>query len=116
MKQTLYQCATCNMTEDGYCICESCINNCHEGHLTYQSFSESGFCDCGWEGSRGIRPCKFVLPSGLKVFEAMKKGIFPDQATFDLYNQLLLEYNICLKTLCDGVRTTKKKRGIQKLF
>ena len=58
MVQKLYQCATCDMTEDGYHICEICIKNCHAGHITFQKDSYEkgfglGFCDCGEEGSRG---------------------------------------------------------------
>ena len=58
-------CATCFKTENGYCICEICINNCHEGHITFQTdaYEEGfglGFCDCGEEGSRGIGSCKML--------------------------------------------------------
>ena len=62
------------MNEDGYCICEICIKNCHAGHKTYltKEFDEGfgpGFCDCGDEGSRGIRSCKMLkgtVPSELQ--------------------------------------------------
>ena len=66
--QKLYQCATCNMTKNEDCICEICIKNCHEGHITFkiskiemQGISYSrGFCVCGDEGSIGIRSCKML--------------------------------------------------------
>ena len=53
------------MNEDGYCICEICIKNCHAGHKTYltEEFEEGfgpGFCDCGDEGSRGLKTCKML--------------------------------------------------------
>ena len=65
VNQKLYQCDTCSMNEDGYCICEICIRNCHAGHKTYltKEFDEGfgpGFCDCGDEGSQGIRTCKII--------------------------------------------------------
>ena len=65
MVQKFYRCATCNMTEDGLCICEICIKNCHAGHIifespTYKEGIGEGFCDCGEEGSRGIRSCKML--------------------------------------------------------
>ena len=64
-RQKLYQCATCNMVEDGYCICRICVKTCHEGHIIFQSdrYEQGfglGFCDCGEEGSRGIRSCKML--------------------------------------------------------
>ena len=63
-RQKLYQCATCNMVEGGYCICQICIKTCHEGHnivqKTYKGGFGLGFCDCGEEGSRGVRPCKML--------------------------------------------------------
>ena len=60
-KQRWYQCATCSMAEDGYCICQICIKTCHEGHNILQTNTCGlGFCDCGEEGSRGIRPCKML--------------------------------------------------------
>ena len=66
MLQKFYWCATCNIpSADEYCICEICIKNCHAGHITYETpiFEEGfgpGFCDCGEEGSRGIRSCKML--------------------------------------------------------
>ena len=82
IKQKLYRCATCHMTGklstgDKYCICEICINSCHAGHDTtfIDQFNFHGFCDCGDEGSRGIRSCKMLkgtVPSGLqKVYLGM---------------------------------------------
>ena len=60
-EQKWYKCATCNMVEDGYCICQICIKTCHEGHTNYlTNIYELGFCDCGEEGSRGIRSCKML--------------------------------------------------------
>ena len=64
-EQKWYKCATCNMVEDGYCICQICIKTCHEGHIIFQSdrYEQGfglGFCDCGEEGSRGIRSCKML--------------------------------------------------------
>ena len=64
-EQKWYKCATCNMVEDGYCICHICIKTCHEGHIIFQSdrYVQGfglGFCDCGEEGSRGIRSCKML--------------------------------------------------------
>ena len=64
-EQKWYKCATCNMVEDGYCICQICIKTCHEGHNvvqtdTYEQGFGLGFCDCGEEGSRGIRSCKML--------------------------------------------------------
>ena len=76
MVQKFYRCATCNMTEDGLCICEVCITNCHAGHITYESarYKEyiegfgPGFCDCGEEGSRGIRSCKMLTGKFIHEF------------------------------------------------
>ena len=58
-------------TGDKYCICEICINSCHAGHDTtfIDQFNFHGFCDCGDEGSRGIRSCKMLkgtVPSELQ--------------------------------------------------
>ena len=46
---------------DGHCICEICINNCHEGHkVVFAENDAEGFCDCGEQGSRSIRSCKML--------------------------------------------------------
>ena len=49
-------------TGDKYCICEICINSCHAGHDTtfIDQLNFHGFCDCGDEGSRGIRSCQML--------------------------------------------------------
>ena len=60
IKQKLYNCVTCKM-EDGHCICEICIKNCHQGHTVL--FSEDdleGYCDCGEQGSKGKRSCNML--------------------------------------------------------
>ena len=60
IEQKLYNCLTCNM-KDGYCICEICINNCHEGHtVVFAEDDAEGFCDCGEQGSRSIRSCNML--------------------------------------------------------
>ena len=57
IEQKLYNCFTCNM-QDGHCICEICINNCHKGHIVVFSEDDAeGFCDCGEQGSRDIGSC-----------------------------------------------------------
>lgn len=61
--QKLFKCSTCDMDDDGYCICETCIKTCHEGHETTMSHEERdgfgyGFCDCGDEAVSGARTCK----------------------------------------------------------
>merc|ERR1712173_208121 len=63
--QKMYKCATCDMADPGYCICEVCINTCHEGCdvSLYADRGDTdgigrGFCDCGAEGSEGKRVCK----------------------------------------------------------
>ena len=75
IEQKLYQCNTCNMVKDNYYnqynyntipgICEPCIINCHKDHDVFQTDAyDEGFglgcCDCGEEGSRGIRSCKML--------------------------------------------------------
>ena len=37
IEQKLYNCVTCNM-QDGHCICEICINNCHKGNTVCRVF------------------------------------------------------------------------------
>ena len=53
------------MAYPGYCICEVCINTCHEGCdvSLYADRGDTdgigrGFCDCGAEGLEGKRVCK----------------------------------------------------------
>ena len=63
IEQKLYICVTCNMN-DGYCICEICIKNCHEGHnVVFSEEDAEGYCDCGEQGSRGIRSCNMLKGS-----------------------------------------------------
>ena len=70
IEQKLYQCATCNMDDDGYCICEPCIINCHKDHVVFQTKTyEEGFCDCGEEGSKGIRSCKMLKGRHFSSFQ-----------------------------------------------
>ena len=60
IEQKLYNCVTCNM-QDGHCICKICINNCHKGHkVVFSEEDAEGFCDCGEQGSRGIRSCNML--------------------------------------------------------
>ena len=85
IKQRLYRCDTCHMTGklstgDKYCICEICINNCHAGHDTtfIDQLNFHGFCDCGDEGSRGIRSCKMLkgtVPSKLYTENIFRYGL-----------------------------------------
>ena len=91
IKQKLYRCATCHMTGklstgDKYCICEICINSCHAGHDTtfIDQFNFHGFCDCGDEGSRGIRSCKMLkgtVPTGLQKVYLVKDYYIDRQNT-----------------------------------
>jgi hypothetical protein len=56
ISKQLYRCKTCNFGETN-CVCKSCADVCHEGHLMEEiDQSSSGFCDCG----AGILdlPCK----------------------------------------------------------
>ena len=76
------------MNEDGYCICEICIKNCHAGHNTYltKEFDEGfgpGFCDCGDEGSQGIRTCKTIKGMLIKQLLPLLKeaGAYPQLPT-----------------------------------
>ena len=60
IEQMLYNCITCNM-QDGHCICKICINNCHKGHkVVFSEEDAEGYCDCGEQGSRGIRSCNML--------------------------------------------------------
>ena len=60
IQQKLYCCITCKMV-DGHCICEICINNCHEGHnVVFSEDDLEGYCDCGEQGSQGKRPCNML--------------------------------------------------------
>ena len=60
IEQMLYNCITCNML-DGHCICKICINNCHKGHkVVFSEEDAEGYCDCGEQGSRGIRSCNML--------------------------------------------------------
>ena len=60
IEQKLYNCVTCNM-QDGHCICEICIKNCHNGHtVVFSEEDVEGYCDCGEQGSRGITSCNML--------------------------------------------------------
>ena len=60
IEQKLYSCVTCNM-QDGHCICEVCIKNCHKGHkVVFSEEDAEGYCDCGEQGSRGITSCNML--------------------------------------------------------
>ena len=48
------------MATNSYYICEICIKHCHAGHNIFFSQVEYGFCNCGQEGLRGIRPCQML--------------------------------------------------------
>ena len=85
IEQKLYNCVTCKM-EDGHCICEICIKNCHQGHTV--SFSEDdveGFCDCGEEGSRGIRSCNMLKGKFCSFYHILLRELLP-QNFFSLVN------------------------------
>ena len=95
----MYKCATCDMADPGYCICEVCINTCHEGCdvSLYADRGDTdgigrGFCDCGAEGSEGKRVCKKL------------KGMYT-------------VHNFCFNKVSSEIKSGSKTfRQVQKLF
>ena len=82
--QKLYKCSPCGLAEDGHCICEFCIKNCHEGHNTSMAGCQdqeeyikeevlSGYCDCGEEASRGKRSCNILKSTSGSLREKLEE-------------------------------------------
>lgn len=55
--QNLYSCRTCNYVK-GICICQTCVDTCHDGHDVVLNFNGAGYCDCGLNPTN----CKSVIP------------------------------------------------------
>ena len=90
IEQKLYICVTCKM-DDGYCICEICIKNCHQGHtVLFSEYDLEGYCDCGEQGSQGKRSCNMLKGRILLVKKNSK---------FDLFLQALKNWNITYRVL-----------------
>ena len=81
--QKLYKCSPCGLAEDGHCICEFCIKNCHEGHNKSMAECQdqeeyikeevlSGYCDCGEEASRGKRSCNILKSTSGSLREKLE--------------------------------------------
>ena len=111
------------MNEDGYCICEICIRNCHAGHKTYltKEFDEGfgpGFCDCGDEGSQGIRTCKIIKGMIIKQLLPLltEAGAYPQLPTqpnffliiFKLIQQSIMVILSCLAKKNQNLNSRKK--------
>ena len=92
-----YGCTTCNMTGNVdansiYVICEICIKNCHVGHNISEMSFERGFCDCGEEGSRGIRSCKMLTGKFIHEF-----------VSFCLLNLSITFFNYWITYVCEKI-------------